>query len=56
MFKVSHILRVDDAKYRKQYNIVLIEQYYGNNHYHVAMVLGIQINEYGDFSSCSIFM
>ena len=40
-------------------SIVLIDQYYGNNHYHVTMVLlvGAQIKYYqGAFSSCSIFM
>ena len=26
-------------------SIVLIDQYYGNNHYHVTMVLGVQIIE-----------
>ena len=33
---------------------LIIDQYYGNNHFHVTMVytIGVQIKEYGDFSSC----
>ena len=37
-------------------SIVIADQYYENNCYHVTMALGEQIKEYGDFSSCSIFM
>ena len=33
-----------------------IDQYYKNSHYHVTMVLDVQIKEYGDFLSCSILM